>query len=474
MINRNTKIVCTLGPAINNEEMLIKMFNAGMNVARLNFSHNTPETGVKLVKTIKNAATKAKKNIAILLDTKGPEIRTGIFENGGVVYEAGDIVKLVKEEVIGNKERFYITCKELFDDVVVGSSLLVDDGKITLKVINVSENEITCEFINGGLIKNQKGINAPGTNLSMPFVSEKDYCDIKFCCEQGLDAIALSFVRTPEDVLEVKKLVATLGRPNIEIISKIECKQAIDNLEEILKVSDGIMVARGDLGVEVAPELVPLYQKKMIKLANQYGKVVITATHMLESMIENPRPTRAEASDVANAILDGTDAIMLSGESAIGAYPLESVEMMDRIALSSEKMINYQKRLGEEMIENFHTQNDAISICACECAVSIPDIVAIFAFTETGGTAKRICRYRPSVPLIACTDSIDTCRRLSYYCGIFPTIAKYVDDISMCDDIANEVAISMDIEDNSNIIVVGGFGQKHGVTNTIRIIEVEH
>ena len=473
MINRNTKIVCTLGPAINNEEMLIKMFNAGMNVARLNFSHNTPETGVKLVKTMKNAATKAKKNIAILLDTKGPEIRTGLFENGGVVYETGDIVKLVKEEVVGNKERFHITCKELFDDVVVGSSLLVDDGKINLKVVSVSCDEITCEFLNGGIIKNQKGINAPGTNLSMPFVSEKDYSDIKFCCEQGLDAIALSFVRTAEDVLEVKKIVATLGRPNIEIISKIECKQAIDNLEEILKVSDGIMVARGDLGVEVAPELVPLYQKKMIKLANQYGKVVITATHMLESMIENPRPTRAEASDVANAILDGTDAIMLSGESAIGKYPVESVEYMVKIAKIAETMIDSEIALMEAKKHSNGSINDAISMAAAEITLSMPEIKAIFAFTETGGTAKRMFKFRPKVPVVACTNSFDTCRKLNFYRGIHPVIAQYVDNMNMCDEIAKSVAEEIGLKDGDKIIITAGFDERHGITNTIRIIEIK-
>jgi pyruvate kinase len=306
----------------------------------------------------------------------------------------------------------------------------------------------------------------------MPFISEKDYNDIKFGCEQGIDLIALSFVRRAEDVIEVRNLLKEFGKPKIEIIAKIENQEGIDNIDEILQVTDGIMVARGDLGVEVPAEKVPFYQKTLVSKANALGKPVIIATHMLESMIKNPRPTRAEASDVANAILDGCDAIMLSGESAIGAYPLESVEMMDRIALSSENMINYQKRLGEHMIENFHTQNDAISICACECAVSMDDIVAIFAFTETGGTAKRICRYRPSVPLIACTDSVETCRRLSYYCGIVPTIAKYVDDISMCDEIAVEVARNFGFKKGSKIILTGGFGQKHGITNTIRILEI--
>lgn len=473
MMTRNIKIVCTIGPAIDKENMLIKMFNAGMNVARLNFSHGTPATATNQIKRIRNAALKAKKHIAILLDTKGPEIRTGVFENDAVKFEQGDIVKLVKEEVIGNKERFHITCKELFDDVSVGDNLLIDDGKISLKVLNVSQDEIDCEFINGGVVKNHKGINAPGINLSMPFISEKDYNDIKFGCEQGVDAFALSFVRTAEDVLEVRNLLAKFGRPNIEVISKIESKQGVDNLEEILKVSDGIMVARGDLGVEVAPELVPMYQKKMIKLANKYGKIVITATHMLESMIENPRPTRAEASDVANAILDGTDAIMLSGESAIGKYPIESVEYMVKIARIAEKMIDNEISLMEAKKHSNGTINDAISMAAAEISLSMPEIKAIFAFTETGGTAKRIFKFRPKVPVVACTNSYETCRKLNFYRGIHPIIAQYVDNMNMCDEIAKHVAEEIGLSEGDKIIITAGFDEKHGITNTIRIIEIK-
>ena len=414
MMNKNTKIICTIGPAIDNEEMLIKMFNAGMNVARLNFSHGTPSTAVKQITRIRNVSLKANKHIAIMLDTKGPEIRTGCFENDFCVYHEGDIVKLVKEEVLGNKERFHITCKELFDDVTIGNKLLIDDGKITLDVIKVEEDTITCKFLNGGVVKNHKGINAPGINLSMPFISEKDYADIKFGCEQCVDAFALSFVRTKEDVLEVRKLLAEFGTPNIEIISKIESQQGVDNVEEILEVSDGIMVARGDLGVEVAPELVPMYQKKMIKLANKYGKIVITATHMLESMIENPRPTRAEASDVANAILDGSDAIMLSGESAIGKYPVQSVDYMVKIARISESMIDYKEVFSDARDNANESINDAISMAASEIALTMPGVKAIFAFTETGGTAKRIFKFRPKVPVIACTNSLETCRKLAF------------------------------------------------------------
>lgn len=473
MILKNTKIICTIGPAIENENTLIKMFETGMDVARINLSHNTPATAIKQVTRIRNASAKANKYVAIMLDTKGPEIRTGVFENGCCEYQDGDVVKLLKEEVLGCKEQFHINCKELFDDVKVGNKLLVDDGKITLEVIETTEDSITCKFINGGVIKNHKGINAPNTELSMPFISEKDYEDIKFGCEQGVDAFALSFVRCAEDVLEVRKLLEKFGTPNIEIISKIESRQGIRNLEEILKVSDGIMVARGDLGVEVDPELVPMYQKKMIKLANAYGKFVITATHMLESMIENPRPTRAEASDVANAILDGSDAIMLSGESAVGKYPIESVRYMVKIAQIAESMIDYKQVLEDAKNNSRGTKNDAISMAAADIALKMDNVKAIVAFTETGGTARRIFKFRPRVPVIACTDDHETARKLAFYRGINSIYAKYVDDLKMCDEIVKLVASSMGLISGDQIIFIAGFGVQHGVTNTIRIIDVE-
>ena len=474
MILKNTKIICTIGPSIDNEKMLLKMFDAGMDIVRLNLSHNTPTTAIKQITRVRNASSKANKYVAIMLDTKGREIRTGVFENGYCEYQEGDIVKLVKEEVIGCKEQFHVNCKELFDDVKVGNRLLVDDGKITLEVIETAEEVITCKFINGGIIKNHKGINAPNTELSMPFISQKDYEDIKFGCEQGVDAFALSFVRCAEDVLEVRKLLEKFGTPNIEIISKIESKQGINNLEEILQVSDGIMVARGDLGVEVAPELVPMYQKKMIKLANAYGKFVITATHMLESMIENPRPTRAEASDVANAILDGSDAIMLSGESAVGKYPIESVKYMVRISQIAESMIDYNQVLENAKNNSKGTKNDAISMAAADIALKMNEVKAIVAFTETGGTARRIFKFRPRVPVIACTDNPETARKLAFYRGINSIYAKYVDDLKMSDEIINIIASSLGLNSGDQIIFIAGFGVQHGVTNTIRIIDIEN
>ena len=295
---RKTKIVCTVGPAIDSEKMLIKMFNAGMNVARLNFSHGSYEEAIKRIARIKTASAKTNKYIGIMLDTKGPEIRIGNFENDECLFEEGDIVTLTSEEVIGNKKRFYVNCPEFFADIEKGNEVLIDDGKMSFTVLEKTEEDVKCIANTTGILKNKKGINVPGVELSMPFVSDKDYQDIKFGTEQGVDIIALSFVRRKEDVLEIRQILKELGTPNIEIVSKIENQEGLNNIKEIIDVSDGIMVARGDLGVEVPPELVPLYQKQIIKLANEAGKPVITATHMMESMITSPRPTRAEASDV--------------------------------------------------------------------------------------------------------------------------------------------------------------------------------
>lgn len=328
-MKRKTKIVCTVGPAIDSPEMISKMIDAGMNVGRLNFSHGNKEEHQKRIQMIRQIASEKGRFIGVMADTKGPEIRTGLFENNKVDFSAGDIVEIVKEDVLGNKERFHITALELFDDIKVGDFVLIDDGKMRLDVINVSKDSFTCKVYNPGPIKSRKGVNVPNVKLSMPFISAKDDEDIRFAARQRVDMIALSFVRRKEDVIAVKKILKEEGNESIELIAKIENQEGVDNLDEILQEVDGIMVARGDLGVEVSTQLVPIYQKKIIAKANEVGKPVITATHMLESMIVSPRPTRAEASDVANAILDGSDAIMLSGESAAGNYPIEAVLTMD-------------------------------------------------------------------------------------------------------------------------------------------------
>lgn len=471
-MKRKTKIVCTVGPSIDTPEMIDKMIDAGMNVARLNYSHADHVEHGRRIDMIREVAKNKNRYIGIMADTKGPEIRTGQFENGIATYKKGDKVEVLKEPVLGTRERFHIDCKELFDDIQVGDYLLIDDGKMKLTVLEAANDKLVCEINNSGSIRTKKGVNVPNAKLSMPFVSSKDYDDIVFSAEKGVDMIALSFVRRKEDVLEIREILKKAGKPKIELIAKIENQEGVDNLESILEVSDGVMVARGDLGVEVSTELVPLYQKRIIKMANAMGKPVITATHMLESMVYSPRPTRAEASDVANAILDGSDAIMLSGESAAGEYPVEAVLTMDTIAKAIEDSIPYGERLQRAIQTSQQTVNDAIGIAVSQTALALPKAEVIIAFTETGGTAKRMCKFRPSVPIIAVTDSIDTCQKLSYYWGVFAALKSIVTDFSVSDKTAIEVAKEFGFQSGTTLIITSGWAQKHGSTNTLRIIDI--
>lgn len=468
-----TKIVCTIGPASESKEMLGKLMDAGMNVARLNFSHGDYDEHGKRIKLIRNVSRKKNKNVAIMLDTKGPEIRTGLFENNGIVLSKGDKIRIVKEDVLGNKERFTLKCKEVFNDVKVGNMVLIDDGKMRLQVESIEEDGFSCVSITNGPIKNTKGVNIPDVKLTMPFLSEKDIADITFGVEEDIDLISLSFVRRKEDIDDVRNLVTKLGKPNITIMSKIENKEAINNLEDIIKASDAIMVARGDLAVETEPEMVPIFQKKIIKMCNLLGKPVVTATHMLDSMCNNPTPTRAEASDVANAILDGTDAVMLSGESAAGDYPVESVEMMKKIAFSTEPIIPYRERLEKAIKNRQRTITDAICISVVECTLNLDNVSAIIAFTETGGTAKRISKYRPNVPIIACTESDEVLKALAYHWGVIPMLVENIRNIGQYDNVALEIARRRNLPKNSKIIITSGMGGTIGGTNTIRVIEVE-
>jgi len=471
-LKRKTKIICTIGPAIDSEEMLEKMIDAGMNVARLNFSHGTYDEHLNRIRMIRKIGLRLNRYIGIMADTKGPEIRTSMFQGKQVPFKKGDIVTIVKEEILGDHDRFHISCPQLFTDIKKGDYLLIDDGKIRLNVIETGVDEIKASVFNSGTIKSRKGVNVPNVKLSMPFLSEKDKQDIRFAAENGVDMFALSFVRRAEDVLAVRALLETMGKESLELISKIENQEGVDNLESILAVSDGIMVARGDLGVEVSTALVPIYQKKIIQKANEYGKPVITATHMLESMMTNPRPTRAEASDVANAILDGSDSIMLSGESAAGEYPVEAVLTMDTIAKAIEEIIPYEDRLQKAIKTSQKTVNDAIGIAVSQSALTLPDVEVIIAFTETGGTARRLCKFRPSVPIIAVTDSLSTCRRLSYYWGVWATLRDNVTDLASFDKVAINVAKDFGFKPGVSIIITSGWGQRHGTTNTMRIIQI--
>ncbi len=473
---RRTKIVCTIGPATENEEMLTKLARAGMNMCRLNFSHGTHEEHLKKIKLIKQVNAKHGWHLGIMLDTKGPEIRVGQMENGSVDFLAGDKVKVVKEDIVGNHERFHIDCAELYDDVSVGTKILINDGKLTLTVLEKDDEGFLCEVFNAGPISTRKGVNVPNVKLSMPFISEKDDADIRFGCENNVDFIAASFTRRADDVKAIRKILHEEGKDEIEIIAKIENQEGFDNLEEILKVADGVMVARGDLGVEVSLQVVPILQKKIIKTANRMGKPVITATHMLESMVTNPRPTRAEASDVANAVFDGTDCIMLSAESAAGTYPEESVKTMSNIAEVCEKQYDYRAYLEDVIDANSNSNrsmSDAIGISVAESCMTMDNISAIMSFTETGGTPKRLMKYKPKAPIIAATNSLSTCRKMSLYSNVFPVYAPNIVDSDLYDITAGQVAKQMKLPVDSYYIITAGWHTGHGNTNTMRFAEVK-
>lgn len=416
---RKTKIVCTIGPSSESLENTKKLIMAGMNVARLNFSHGDFEEHGNRIKTIRQASEELNKTVAILLDTKGPEIRTGKLEVEPIELIQDEFVTLTTEEILGDKNRISITYKDLPGDVQAGSTILIDDGLIGLTVVEVEGTEIKCRVVNGGTIKSKKGVNVPGVSISLPGITEKDANDIVFGIEQGIDFIAASFVRKASDVLEIRELLKKHNAEYIQIISKIENQQGVDNLDEILDVSDGLMVARGDLGVEIPAEEVPLVQKRIIEKCNVAGKPVITATQMLDSMQRNPRPTRAEASDVANAIFDGTDAIMLSGETAAGKYPVESVLTMSRIAEKAESALNYRELFLKQRIAQETSVTEAISQSVAISALDL-NAKAIISSTESGQTARMVSKYRPNAPIIAVTTQDRTLRRMALVWGVTP------------------------------------------------------
>lgn len=469
---RKTKIICTIGPASESEEKLKELMLAGMNVARFNFSHGTHEE--QLVKY--NRVLKVRKEVglpvATLLDTKGPEIRLRDFEGGKVELQTGQLFVLTTEEVMGNAQKASITYKNLVHDISVGTTILIDDGLIEMVVEEMTDTNIICRVVNGGFVSNHKGVNVPGAILSMPYISEADRADILFGIEQGFDFLAASFARTKEDILEVRRILEEHGS-NMQIIAKIENMQGIGNLEEILEVSDGIMVARGDMGVEIAMEEVPVLQKKMIKMAVAKGKHVITATQMLESMIKNPRPTRAEATDIANAIYDGTTAIMLSGESAAGLYPVEAVKTMARIAERAEKALDYRARMEKGNEESLDITT-AISYATCSVAMNL-NAAAIITVTMSGFTANMISRYKPGCTIIGCAMDERVCRQLNLLWGVSPLPIKEEEDTEELFQDAVEMSKQAGlIKKGDTVVITAGVPLRiAGRTNMIRVVEVE-
>lgn len=411
---RKTKIIATLGPVSSSPEMIGRLMDAGVDVFRLNFSHGSNDQRREIIKTIRQLSKGRAKVVGILADLQGPKIRTGRMENGAIQLLKGKMLDITTDDIIGGPECISTIYKALPHDVRPGSRILMDDGLIELKVISVSGNRVHCTVVEGGVLKDLKGINLPGVDVSAPSLSAKDRNDLEFCLGEGVDYIALSFVRTSDDVEELKRIIIERGM-NIPVVAKIEKPEALRNFKDILKAADAVMVARGDLGVEISPEKVPLFQKKIIRACNEAGKPVITATQMLESMISHARPTRAETSDVANAILDGTDAVMLSGETASGQFPLEAVRTMGKVALDVERFA----QLDELVRSNRHSKSiaEAVAEAACHAATTL-EAKAIAVLTQSGSSAARISRFRPPVPIIAFTRSPEIMRRLSLYWGV--------------------------------------------------------
>ena len=469
---RKTKIICTIGPASESEERLRELMLAGMNVARFNFSHGSHEEHKAKFDRVIKVSSELKLPVATLLDTKGPEIRLKDIEGGKTELVSGQKFILTTEEILGNNEKVTITYKGLKDDINVGTTILIDDGLIEMVVDEINETDIICSVVNGGPISNHKGVNIPGAALSMPYISDVDRGDIMFGCDMDFDFLAASFVRCKEDILEVRKIIEEHGS-HMKIIAKIENTQGIRNLDEILEAADGIMVARGDMGVEIPMEEVPIVQKQMIKKAEALGKHVITATQMLESMIKNPRPTRAEATDIANAIYDGTTAIMLSGESAAGLYPVEAVKTMAKIAERTEEDIDYNSRLRRRKdIDNIDTTT-AISHATCTTAMDLK-AAAIITVTISGFTAGMIARYKPSCPIIACSVSPRTCRQLNLAWGVTPIwIARESTAEDLFDEAVHAAEKEGYIKKGDKVVLTAGVPLGvSGRTNMIRVVEV--
>ena len=471
-MDKQTKIICTLGPACDDYDTIFKMSQAGMNIVRLNFSHGSHEEHLNRINTVRKVEKDNNVNIGIMLDTKGPEIRLGDFVNGEEEYKRGEIVTIQKEDIEGTHDRFTIQCKELFDDIKVDDYILVNDGKQRLTVLENNGTELKCRVEVNGKLASKKGCNVPGVVLSMPFISAKDDEDIRFGCINDVDFIAASFCRRAEDVMAIRRIITEMGKPKIQIIAKIENQEGFDNLEEIIDVSDGVMVARGDLGVEIDTAYVPIYQKKIIEVANKKGKAVITATHMLDSMTNNPRCTRAEAADVSNAVLDGSDAVMLSAETAAGEYPVEAVSTMARIAKASEQIIPYRENLEHAKMTNDKTIQDAIGIAIVDATLTL-DIAAIVVFTQGGTTARRISKYRPPVPIFAVTFTKSTQGKLEVFWGVKPIFSYVQNDLTNDDELASSVVKSYGIKPGAQIILSAGYPTGEGSANFMKIITVK-
>lgn len=468
---KRTKIVCTLGPTTNTEEKVRELIEKGMDAARINFSHGDYESRTVLINAVKKVRQEMNVPIPLILDTKGPEIRIKKFKDNKKVYlESGSRFILTTREVEGNESMVSVTYQNLPLELEKGSRVLLDDGLVELKVLKIEDNDIECEVINGGFLSSNKGVNIPDVYINLPILTQRDIDDLIFGIKMGFDYVAASFIRSAGDVLKIRRVLEENGGKDIFIISKIENREGVKNIDDILAVSDGIMVARGDLGVEIPIDEVPLVQKELIKKANDACKPVITATQMLESMVSNPRPTRAEASDVANAIFDGSDAIMLSGETAQGNYPAEAVEIMAKIAETTENSIDYTHKLRSNFNGMHRNMTNAISYAACATAAEL-NTSCIATVTKSGLTARMIAKYKPVCPIAASSSSERVWRQLNLVWGCKPVLEKEIVDNNKVFDLALSTAVKSGLAQNGDTVVIA-IGVPVGVsgsTNTMRV-----
>ena len=471
---RKTKMICTVGPASETEEILEQIINAGMNASRHNFSHGDHEEHKGRIELVRKVAKKLNKQVAIVLDTKGPEIRTGKFEPKKLELTKGtEFTVYAGGDVVGDATKCSVTYEGLANDVKPGNTILIDDGLVGLTVKSIDGNAIKCEVDNTGFVGTHKGVNVPNVSIKLPALTEKDASDLRFGCEMGVTAVAASFIRKAEDVLAIRKLLNENGGENILIISKIENQEGVDNIDSILEASDGIMVARGDLGVEIPIENVPGVQKMIIQKCNEAGKIVVTATQMLDSMMRNPRPTRAEVSDVANAIFDGTDAIMLSGESANGDYPVEAVQTMAKIAKTTEAQLKYEVAVSSAK-HHIPAIAGVISRATCNAASEL-EATAIISSTQSGATAKRLSQCRPECPIVAVTPCDKVARALAFSWGVYPVVASKMESTDEMMEKSVSIAEAQGfVKKGDTVVIAAGVPvDKIGATNLMKVTVVE-
>jgi pyruvate kinase len=467
---RRTKIVCTIGPSIDAEEKIREMLAAGMDVARLNLSHGKREDHLRRLELIAALSKSMKRNVGFLFDTRGPEVRTGDLASEYVVLEEGQKFILTTSSVKGNDSRVSVTYSDLHLDLKPGCPILIDDGLIELKVQEIKDRDIICIVTHGGELRSYKGLNTPGTRINLPAIGSEDRADIKVALENEVDFLAASFTRSAADIIEIRQLVEE-NRGSIMILAKIESKEGVDNFDEILEVADGIMVARGDLGVEIPTEDVPLLQKDFIRKCNLVGKPVITATQMLDSMIRNPRPTRAEASDVANAIFDGTDAVMLSGETAVGRFPVEAVQTMSRIAIRTEENLDYKKIMDDLSPAIDRTVTDAISYATCHIAHEL-DVDAIITATQSGHTARMVSKFKPRAPIVAVSSRRKVAAQLTLTWGVHAVVCPPVNSTDDMFFNAIQASLKEDLISDGDLVVITA-GVPVGVSGTTNLLRVE-